>query len=265
VQVESDRIGAEASVGVTGDEPVEPSTLLGELPGDSSIAVALPGFGQRLEAFLALAEANAMNEFEPDPLEEFRREVGIDLQELAASFGDAAAFGRGTSVLDAGGGIVVEVTDPAQVADALDVARTVIERTGDRDTRVEKLAPQITGAEDGFAIRAPDAIEPFNVALGDDRLVLAYGDEATSDALDPTETLAEGGGLSEAESALGEEFAPTAYVNFGDILALAEQAGATQVDGFEDVQPYLETLGLFAAGIGGEPGRVNSRVILTLE
>jgi hypothetical protein len=83
--------------------------LLGELPGDSWLALGSPDFGPSLKAIyqqLAGALGGAAIE------NQLRQELGLDLQDDVFSWiGDVAFFVRGTTMDSIEGGAVIEVTD----------------------------------------------------------------------------------------------------------------------------------------------------------
>lgn len=261
IGADSDKITFDASTGVAESPtqvPTEESPLLQELPGDSWAATAIPDVGasvdQALQQFSATAGAAA-----PDIAKEFRRETGLDLTELTSAIGDIGVFVRGTNVLDVGGGAVVEDLDPGVTADAVEALRRIAQREASPGERVTD--PGVEG--EGFTVTSPAVPQPINVVQRDDRLVIAYGDEATEDAFAPSETLGDSDTFTSATEALGD-YGVSLFVDAGPALDIAESTGASQDPDYAQAQPYLENLDYFITGGSADDDRSRVRAVLGL-
>jgi hypothetical protein len=261
IGADSEELTLDASTGVSDTAtqlPTEESELLQALPGDSWAATAIPDLGESIAQSLEQFSATA-GQFGPDIGQELRRETGLDLDALTGAIGDVAFFARGTNVLDAGGGAVVEDLDPAATADAIEALRRLAQREAAPGERVTQLAVE----GEGFAFTAPELPQPINVVQRDDRLVIAYGDQTTDDAFAPTETLGDSDAFASASEALGD-YGVTAFVDIGPALELAESAGATDDPEYAQAQPYFEHLDYLVTGASADEERSRLRVVLGL-
>jgi Protein of unknown function (DUF3352) len=261
IGAEPDRLTLDASAGVAetaAQLPVEESELLRALPGDSWAATAIPDVGASIEQALSQITATA-GPAAPDFGQELRRETGLDLEALTGAIGDVALFVRDTSPLDAGGGAVVEDLDPAATADAIEVLRRLALREAGPGERVTQ--PSVEG--EGFAVTSPDLPQPINVIQRDDKLVVAYGDDATEDALAPSETLGDSETFGTATDALGD-YGVSLFLDVGPALDLAEASGATADPEYAEAAPYLEHLDYLITGGSVDDDRSRVRAVLGL-
>ncbi len=227
---------------------------LGELPADAWAAGGQPQVGESIQRLLELVPEAERGVAE----DQVRAATGLDLREdILAWMGDLTFFVRGTSVDTVDGGLAIETEDPDAARRTLDA----LERVASRETSDgEQIAPlAIDGAEDGFTITFPDAPEPVHLALGENRVVAAYGDEAAKDLLDPSETLADDEAFTSAGERLGAGFAVGSYVDIGPVLELAESAGAASSPEYEQAKPYLEPFARVVAGTKEEGDTLVSR------
>jgi hypothetical protein len=247
--------GADAIPGITG---AGSSKLLGRLPGDSWAAYAIPKFGQSVkEVYGKLAGALGGAAIEG----QLRQQLGIDLQQDVFSWiGDVAFFVRGTHVDDVGGGAVIQVTDDAKAKAAFGKLIGLLRTQGG----VNAQPVRVEGAEQAFEVRQPGVPKPIVFARGSDKAVIAYGAEAASEALEPSDTLADSETYHEAESLLGDDIEPSFLLSVPPIVTLAGEASAGDPD-FEKAKPYLDAFGTTA--IGGEVSgdRAHSRAVVGLK
>ena len=68
---------------------------------------------------------------------------------------------------------------------------------------------------------------PFQVVQRDDKVVAGLAD-SVDDVLSPSSTLGDSDAFNSAADALGEDFAPVAFVDFVPLLQLVEQLPAGQ-------------------------------------
>jgi len=106
--------------------------------------------------------------------------------------------------------------------------------------------------------RTPDLPEPIHLFQRDGKVVLAYGDAAAQDALDPAETLAESSAYAEAEDALGGDYALSFYLAVDPVLQLVDSTGAGSDEQWQHVKAYLEPLGALAGGAKKDGDKLRS-------
>lgn len=261
VSADAGSIAMDLSFGIANPEErveAEESELLRALPGDAWAATAVPNLGAAIQTGIEQFEAGA-GSLAPDVEAEFRRETGLDLGDLTAAIGDAAVYVRGTGLFDVGGGAVIEDLDPSATADALEALRRQAQREGEG----EVVPLEVDG--EGFAVEIADAPQTINVVQRDDRLVIAYGQEATEDAFEPAETLGDSEAFSTAAGALGDDYSVGFYLDVEPPLELAESFGATDDPDYAEAQPYLEHLDYLVTGALSDEDRDRVRVVLGLE
>ncbi|MDQ3941119.1 MAG: DUF3352 domain-containing protein [Actinomycetota bacterium] len=218
--------------------------LLGEMPADAWFAVGIPEIGKLIKAFLETVSA-----FPGDftsMSRDFEDETGLDLEDDVLSWmGDLAFFVQGTNFQEIGGGVVLESSDPDATQRVLDRARTMLEIEGIRVTDEERDGHR------GFAVSAGIPAPIF--ALAADRLVIAYGNKATDDAIAPEDKLGDDPTFQLAEAALGGDLEPSFFVNFEGVVELIEFAqgfGGVSPDPTyqRDVRPWLDPISFVVAG-----------------
>jgi Protein of unknown function (DUF3352) len=223
----------------------EGSGAAGDLPADSWLALAQPDLGRTIEGFVDLAGSSIGGR---DVIrQQLEAATGLDLERDVISWmGDWGAFVRGTSVLELNGAVVVETTDEAASGRFIDALARLARENAEPGTRVSPL--ELDGGGEGITIRSRDLPQPVHLFQRDARVVAAYGDAAAQDAIDPAESLAESPAFTQAEEALGGDYAISFFMAFEPILALAESEGAASDEDWSKVKPYLEPLGALVGG-----------------
>jgi hypothetical protein len=240
----------------------EGSGAAGDLPGDAWIALAQPDLGQTIEGYLGLAAQSLGGR---DVIEEqFRSSTGLDLEEDVISWmGDWSLFVRGTSVDELNGAVVVETKDEEASGRFIDGIARLLRRNSGLGTAVGPL--DLPGGGEGVTVRSQEVPQPIHLFQRDGKVVAAFGDAAAEDALDPGKTLSESADFTQAEEALGGDFAVSFFVAFQPILALAEAEGAGSDEDFQKAKPYLEPLGALVGGASEDGDKLRSAFALTVK
>ncbi|MGH2922677.1 MAG: DUF3352 domain-containing protein [Solirubrobacterales bacterium] len=278
VTASGEQLTLELSAGGGGVETGQ-SELLGQVPGDSWLAIALADIGAAIENGLdQTAEARIPGLSAEALRREVQAETGIDLERAAASLGDGAVFVQGTSDESLGGAVVIETTDAAASAELLANLQELIGSSG---VEVEPLAS--TEGDQGFQIAlpgaddaggaaeipgaSPDAVvtQPITVVQRDDRIVAAYGGEALNQALsaDGGEPLQGTAVFRRAREAAGE-LGIDAFVSVAPLVQLAESTGLAEDASYARLKPYLDALDFLALAVGGDGDRGILRFTLGL-
>ncbi|MGH2968142.1 MAG: DUF3352 domain-containing protein, partial [Solirubrobacteraceae bacterium] len=143
--------------------------LLGELPGDSWLALGSPELGETVERLyqqFAGAFGGAAIE------QQLRSQLGLDLeQDVFSWIGDVAFFARGTSEGAINGGAVIEVTDAERAKAAFGKLIGLLQSRGGVSARPTRVA----GAETAFEVSRAGETRSLVIARGKDRVVIAYG------------------------------------------------------------------------------------------
>jgi hypothetical protein len=224
-----------------------------DLPADSWLAIAQPDLGKTIsyfvDAFGGLVGGRDML------AQQLKAATGLDLDKDVISWmGDWSLFVRGESVAELNGALVVETSDEAASARFIDaVARLA-----------RKSNAHVTDTDGGVTLSSPDVPEPIHLFQRDGKVVLAYGDSAAADALDPGETLGDTQAYKDAEEALGGDYDLSFYLGFEPILALVDSTGAGDDEGWRKVKPYLEPLGALVVGAQKDGDKVRTAFGVTV-
>jgi len=225
-----------------------------QLPADSWIAIAQPDLGKTISYFVDAFGALAGGR--DNLAQQLRAATGLDLeQDVIAWMGDWSLFVRGTSVEELNGALVVETTDEAASARFI----AAIGRLA------RKSDVQVTGAGSDLTLRSPSIPEPIRLFQRDGKVVLAYGDDAAHDALDPGETLGDTQAYKDAQEALGGDYDLGFYVGFEPIVSLVDSTGAGDDEGWQKVRPYLEPLAALVVGARKEGDKLRSAFGITVK
>ena len=190
---------------------------------------------------------------------QLQRESGLDLdRDLLDWIGDAAFFVRGATPAAMEAGLVVEPADEDRAADAFGRLLGAIQRALEVDAR----PVDISGADQAFALHDGTAPRPIVLARGSGLVVATFGVGAAEAVLAPGDRLGDTEAYAEAEELIGME--PSLLVSMPEVLELADAAGAGSEPGFMEIRPYLEAVGVIAAGAAVDGEGATSRVAVGL-
>lgn len=263
--VTSDSIGFETSGGVPTEGPLAGfgsfagPGLLNSLPGESWAAFGVPDLGDLTTKIFELF--GEIPGFDREQIEsEFARETGLDLQEdLLSWMGDSGLFVQGTNLQEIGGGLVVASSDPGKTGALLDTAERMLRQEG------LQPKPASEGDLEGFSLQAPGMPAPV-FFLGGDRLVIAYGQSATEEAVAPEQPLGEADAFAPARDELGSDFDASFFIDVDAAQAFAESlmnfSGETNPTYEDEVKPYLDPFGYVIGGSREEDGGFVQKLII---
>lgn len=262
------------------------SDVVPTLPGASWGAIGIGSLGDYINTFLDFAAQSGVPGGRESIEAEFEKQTGLSLtDDLLSWMGDAGLFIQGTGVPTLSGGIVLETSDEAASARAIgvleDFIRAEAKKSGDKEVVLGE--PTVPGVE-GFAVQpAPGLPQPINVVVGGNKVVVAYGDPATQQALEADDTLEDQEQFQAAQAAVGEEFAIQGYFAMDPIQDLVEAAVIPTLQTFdeetftmvpdteaqeryeEDVKPFLDPLAFFAFGSKVDGDVTVSRLVVGVE
>jgi Protein of unknown function (DUF3352) len=214
------------------------SGLLSDLPRNSWFAFGISGVGNLFTTTLESVAEGSAPEADLEIFEEqFASETGLDLREdVLGWMEDAGVFVEGTTMFEIQGGVVIESGAPEKSSEAIDVLGEYIDAQGAPVTPAE-----VDGVE-GFSVEQEGMPQPVYV-LGGDRVVIAYGRDATERAISGTETLDDSEAFQSASNALGDDFTPSFFLDVSAVLGLVEGLGASQEATYQqDVKPWVDPL-----------------------
>jgi hypothetical protein len=144
----------------------------------------------------------------------------------------------------------------------IDAVARLVREEADAGVAVRPL--ELTDGE-GVTIRGPGLDQPLHFFQRDGKVVLAYGDAAAQDALEPAETLGDSASFAEAEEALGGDYAVSFYLAMEPILRLVDSTPSAADEDWQEAKPYLEPLGALVGGARKDGDDVRSAFGLTVK
>jgi Protein of unknown function (DUF3352) len=260
VDAAPERVTVEAVAAATRGAQARASQLLPELPGDSWLGLGVTGLGKAINQTLEQLGGGIGAGLIETAEQQLRAATGLSLRrDLLPSLGELAVFVRGAGILTVGGGVVIKPDDSAAAKRVLDKIGPFIRRAGASDgLRVTNTT--VAGAR-GLKITIPNVPGSINAVLRDDRLVIAYTDAATEDALEPDEKLGDNPQFQQAGAALGGAV-PALYVAFAPI---AELASAASPENAAQIKQYLDAFTTLAAGTRIDGDKQIGRFVINLK
>jgi Protein of unknown function (DUF3352) len=267
----------------------EGAGALGELPGESWLAVGLGDVGatlgedvQGLRGLVSLGSSLGGSTSESSAsgslslkglLEGILTPLGalgantVEARHDFQSWMDSAGiFASGSGLLELKAGVVIASKNPALSRAAVAKLAEELRKAGGSVTPVS-----IPGTEASFSARLTGLPVVLDVAAGraasgQSKFVLGLGEASVSYALNPPSTLSGSASTSAASTALGEGVQPSLTVNFTTLLSLLEGVGLTADPTISKFVPFLHTLTTLAGGgksLGG--GVQRYRLVLGLQ
>jgi hypothetical protein len=245
--------GSLIPTGALGDVVGKSTPLLGEVPGDSWLALGAADFGSSLEQIIGLFAGALGGEQALE--QQLQAATGLDLERDVLSWmGDVALFAGGDSKDTLGGGAVIESKDAAASKAALTRFAALAANTGGADVAAAQV-----GKASGYSVKFESATDPVYLLQMGDRVAVTYGEGAAKAALGGATGLADSAGFKSAGEKLGAAYTPSLYVTAAPILQLAESFGAGGAD-YGKAKPYLTILDYLIAGGAQAGDTAKSRV-----
>jgi hypothetical protein len=236
--------------------------MLGELPGESWLAVGLGDAGTTLSAdvqglrgllaaFSASPEAPTAGTLSLRglfeglflPLDVLGADTAQAREDFQSWMGSAGIFASGASLLELKAAVVIESKDPARSRAAVAELGAQLRKSGG------SLAPVASpgAAEAAVNARLPGLPVALDIAAGRDsagraRLVLGLGEPSVASALSASSPLSGATSYSAASSALGEGIKPSIMFDVPTFLSLLEGVGLVEDPTIAKFVPYLRTL-----------------------
>jgi hypothetical protein len=247
----------------------EASRAMGELPGESWLAVGLGDVGSTLgsdvQALQGLASLGG-SPTGPSPEAQSSlnvkgliegilapiRALGADTpaakRDFASWMGSAGLFAAGTGLLELKGGVVIDSKNAALSRAAVGKLAALLRKGGG------SVQPaSIPGTEAAVAARLRGLPVVLDIAAGrsasgQSKFVIGIGEASVEAALNPSSTLAGAASYGAAAAALGAGFQPSISVDFPTLLGLLEGIGLNEDPTISPFVPYLRSLTTLAGG-----------------
>jgi len=266
----------------------EAARSLGELPGESWLAVGLGDVGNLLRAngqalrglgslggLLTGAAPTAPSagvsltgivEGLLEPLVVLGANTAETRRDFASWMGSASVFTVGTGLLELKGGVVIDSKRPALSRAAVAKLGALLRASGSSVQR----AP-LPGTDAAVAVHLSGLPVVLNIANGRDaagntKFVIGIGEQSVEAALHPSSTLSGAPSYGTAGAALGEGIQPSLIVEFPTLLGLLEGVGLSEDPAVSPFVPYLRSLGTLSGGGKRLPGGIERfRLVLGLQ
>jgi hypothetical protein len=272
ITVDADAIGSQAGASPGGvfSSGAKATTALGELPGESWLAVGLGDVGDSLGADVSALEglaslgsgASSAAAEAPSsgisvkgllsgilaPLRALGGESAATRRDFSSWMGSAGLFASGTGLLDLRGAAVIDSNDAARSRAAVGELGAIL-RHGGASVQPAKVA----GAETAVAVRLSGLPVVLDVAAGTAangraKFVIGLGEQSVQTALKPSSAISSSAPYGTASSALGQGYQPNAIVDFQTLLGLFEGVGLSEDPSIAPFVPYLRSLTTLSAG-----------------
>jgi Protein of unknown function (DUF3352) len=258
VYAESSDLVVEAATPSASQATIGRSGLLPDLPAGTWGGLGLPDLGRTLSTLLDGLEGGGIPGFDRKSLEQqFKFQTGLDLEsDFLAWMGDAGIFAEGSNLAELGGGLVIETSDP-------ETSRAAVAKLGDvLESQGTPVTPITVSGAKGFAIQDPSLPQPVNVVAGD-KVVVAYGQEATQQALAATATLADVDAYQTAVASLGQDFAPSGFFDLDSVSQIIEGTPLASDPSYDqDVKQWLDPLTYVVFGAQQDGDTQISRLVI---
>lgn len=249
----------------------EGARALGELPGESWLAVGLGNVGKTLgedvKGLHMLASIggalggsgaagkssaglsiNGLLEGILAPLNALSANTAEAKRDFASWMGSAGMFASGSGLLELKGGIVIESKNPALSRAAVAKLAAKLRNAGG-----SVQAISIAGTDASVAARLNGLPVVLDIADGRDasghvKFVIGLGEPSIAAALNPSSTLSGAPSRAAASASLGEGIQPSVTLDFPTLVGLLESVGLSEDPSVSPFVPYLRSLTTLAGG-----------------
>jgi Protein of unknown function (DUF3352) len=263
-----------AQTGGLAASSAEGARALGELPGESWLAVGLGNVGatlgadaQGLGSLASLggqssesssSESSTLGSVNLSlkgilagllaPLDALSSNSAQAQQDFLSWMGSAGIFTSGTSLLDLKAGVVISSKNPARSHAAVAELATELRQTGGsvQSVSIPGADAAVTAKLTGLPVMLD--IANGQAANGQTKFIIGLGEASVQEALNPSSTLSSAASLGAAASALGEGVRPSLTVDFPTFLSLLEGVGLSEDPTISKFVPYLRSLTTLAGG-----------------
>jgi hypothetical protein len=285
IAVDADTLSSSSGAGGLLGASSQAAAAMGELPGESWLAVGLGDVGgtlgrdsgalQGIASLASLLTGSGAEEGQAagisvkgllagilQPLRELGGESAQARRELTSWMGSAGLFASGTGLLELKGGIAIESTDAA-------LSRAAVAKLGAklRKSGGSVQSASIPGTDAALAARLsglPVAlyIADGKGANGKTKFVIGIGEASIEAALNPSSSLSGAASYGTASAVLDGGH-PSVIVDFPTLLGLLEGIGLSEDPTIAPFVPYLRSLTTLSGG-GSSAGSGIERFRLVL-
>jgi Protein of unknown function (DUF3352) len=245
--------------GDTGVDTPE-STLVGDVPADSWLALGLGNLGDTVKRTLEQLKDSGIPDIQQG-LGQVEQATGASIDQLTNALGDAVLYVRGNKESTLNGALVVQSNDPDLTGRLLTQLQTLVQLGSQGSVKPLQLGAGGTG----FQINDPTQVpQPVELAQQGDKLVIGYGANSAAQSLAPAQKLSDSPTFSTAKgqvSDLGMDF----FLDFPTVFRLAESEGAKSDPDYRRAKPYIDALSYLATGSGTEGDQAELKAVVGLK
>jgi Protein of unknown function (DUF3352) len=246
-------------VGGEGVETPE-SPLIGDVPGDSWLALGLGDLGETAKRTLEQLRDSGIPNFEQG-LSQVEQATGSSVDQLTDALGDAVIYVRGTKESNLNGALIMQSNDPDLTGRLLGQLQSLVQLGSQGGVR----PLQLDGGGTGFQIFDPTEIpQPVEIAQQGDKVVIGYGANSVAQSLAPGQTLADSPTFSSARGQVAD-LGTDLFLDFPAVFRLAESEGAKSEPGYLEAKPYIDALSYLVSGSGSKGDQAEVKAVLGLE
>ena len=222
------------------------SETVAELPGDAWLALGIGGFGEA--ARMGLSQIEQISDLGGmdigGVMSQLESRTGLNIErDLLSWMEDAGFYARGRSLADLGVVFTITSSDAEKSVIAVAKLARLLRTFGAEVTRTE-----IDGYDNAIEIRLPGLPVAGVVAGSGERLSIGLNREAVADVAAPRTKLGDEPSYAAAGKVLGSGIKPALIVDFPTVVQLLEGLGLGDNPQFKDAKPYLDAIGVIAAG-----------------
>jgi hypothetical protein len=247
---------------IGGDNSVDTpeSSLVGDVPGDSWLALGLGNLGDTAKRTLDQLKDSGIPNFEQG-LAQVEQATGASVDQLTGALGDAVLYVRGTTEQTLSGALVIQTKDPDLTGRLLSQLQTLVQLGSQGGVKPLQLG----GGGTGFQIFDPtQAPQPIEFAQQGDKFVIGYGAGSAAQSLAPTQKLSGSPTFSAARgqvSDLGADF----FLDLPKVFRLAASSGAKSDPGYVQAKPYIDALRYLVTGSGARGDQAELKAVVGLK
>ncbi|MEA2152070.1 MAG: hypothetical protein QOI18_303 [Solirubrobacteraceae bacterium] len=288
ISIDADTLRSGGGAGGLLASSAQAAGAMGELPGESWLAVGLgdvggtlgrdPGALAGIASLAGLLTGSGAEQGQAagisitgllagilKPLRELGGETGQARRELTSWMGSAGLFASGAGLLELKGGIAIESKDSA-------LSRAAVAKLGAklRKGGGSVQSASIPGTDAALAVRLSGLPVVLYIANGRDangkaKFVMGIGEASIETALHPSSSLSGAAAYGTASAVLGGAH-PSVIVDFPTLLGLLEGIGLSEDPTIAPFVPYLRSLTtLSGGGAGAGSGIERLRLVLGLQ
>jgi hypothetical protein len=279
--------GASGEAGGLMDPDPEGAQALGELPGESWLAIGLGHVSttlsqdaQDIQGLASLGSTLGGGAAEGTagititgllqglitPLRVLGSDSALARRDFASWMGSAGVFASGASLLELKAAVSIASNSPAKSRAAVAELAAQLRKAG-----ASTSPASIPGTEAAVGVRIAGLpiildIADGRASNGQTKFVLGVAEGSVETALNPPTTLAAAVTHTAAAASLGEGIQPSLIVGFPTFLSLLEGVGLIEAPSISKLVPYLRSATTLAAGgreLGGDVDRL--RLVVGLQ